>query len=181
MSRLPAISEEDLTDAQRPAYNDLASERGVRGPYIAWLRNPEFASLGQKMGSYLRHRSSIPKKLNEFAISITTRHWLAQYAFHSHSRQAVDAGLNPKIISAIIERRKPDFRDAGEEAVYNFCQELNENHAISDSTYDAALERFGENGVVDLISVCGYYALVSMTLVATNAPLPAGIEPPLPD
>ena len=89
--------------------------------------------------------------------------------------------MSPDVISAIIERRKPNFQDAEEEAVYDFCQELNVEHVVSDSTYQVALKKFGEKGVVDLIAACGYYTLVSMTLNATNVGIAEGIDPPLPD
>lgn len=181
MARLPNLSESDLTEEQKPLYDKLAAGRGVRGPFNAWLRNPEFAEIGFQMGDYLRFRSTFSKKLGEFAISIATRHWTAQYAFNSHSRQAMEAGIDPEIISAVIERKRPLFQDAEEEAVYDFCHELMENHAISDSSFNRALDLFGEKGVVDLIALCGYYSLVSMTLVAANVPVPEGVKPPLPD
>lgn len=181
MSRLPDISEDQLTEEQKPIFDELTAGRGVRGPFNAWLRIPEFADLAQKMGNYLRFRSSVSNKLIEFAVTITARHMSAQYAFLSHSKQVQDLGVSPDVISAIIERRRPVFHDSEEEAVYDFCHELNEDHVVSDSSYQAALEKFGEKGVVDLIAACGYYTLVSMTLVATNVDVAEGVKPPLPD
>ena len=181
MSRLPDISKDQLTEEQKPIFDELTAGRGVRGPFNAWLRIPEFADLAQKMGNYLRFRSSVSKKLIEFAVTITARHLSAQYAFLSHSKQAQELGVSPDVISAIIERKRPDFQDAEEEAVYDFCQELNVDHVVSDSSYQAALEKFGEKGVVDLIAACGYYTLVSMTLIATNVDVAEGVKPPLPD
>ncbi len=181
MSRLPDLSEAELTNEQKPVYDELSSGRGVRGPFNAWLRIPEFADMAQKMGNYLRFRTSISKKLIEFAVSITTRHWSSQYAFNSHSKQAQEEGINSEIISAIIARQRPVFKDEEEEAVFDFCHELNENHTVSDSSYQRALEKFGERGVVELIAACGYYSLVSMTLVATNVTVAKGVEPPLPN
>ena len=181
MSRLPDITEDQLTEEQKPIFDELTAGRGVRGPFNAWLRVPEFADLAQKMGNYLRFRSSVSKKLIEFAVTITARHLSAQYAFLSHSKQTQELGVSADVISAIVERKRPDFQDAEEEAVYDFCQELNVDHVVSDSAYQSVLEKFGEKGVVELIAACGYYTLVSMTLVATNVGVAEGVEPPLPD
>jgi 4-carboxymuconolactone decarboxylase len=181
MSRLPDISEDQLSEEQKPIFAELAAGRGVRGPFNAWLRIPEFADLAQKMGNYLRFRSSVSKKLIELAVTITARHFSAQYAFLSHSKQAQELGVSPDVISAIIERKRPEFKDTEEEAVFDFCQELNENHVVSDSSYQVVLDKFGEKGVVELIATCGYYTLVSMTLVATNVDVAEGVEPLLPD
>jgi len=181
MSRLPKISEDQLTEEQKPIFDELTSGRGVRGPFNAWLRIPEFADLAQKMGNYIRFQSSVSIKLIELAVTITVHHFSAQYAFLSHSRQAQELGVSPDVISAIIERTRPNFQDAEEEAVYNFCQELNVDHVVSDSSYHAALEKFGERGVVELVAACGYYSLVSMTLVAADVGVAEGVKPPLPD
>ena len=126
-----------------------------------------------------RIRSSIPSKLNEMAIIITARHWTSHYEGYAHRRAAANAGLNPAIIEAIATGKRPTGMAADEEAVYNFCTELLTNKQVSDQTFQAAKEKFGERGVVDLIGVTGYYQVVSMLLNVDRYPLPDGVKPEL--
>ena len=67
-----------------------------------------------------------------------------------------------------------------ETIIYNFSHELHNQHGVSDVTFKAAVEKFGEQGVVDLIAVNGYYVLVSMILNVDRTPIPGGAKPPLP-
>ncbi|MFZ1909167.1 MAG: carboxymuconolactone decarboxylase family protein, partial [Burkholderiales bacterium] len=112
-------------------------------------------------------------------ILVTARHWGAQYEWYAHRKLAERAGLPPAIADDIAEGRRPGALGPDEAAVVDFCRELHETKHVSDAAWSAALERFGERGVVDLIGTCGYYAVVSMVLNATRHPLPEGVAPPL--
>jgi len=133
----------------------------------------------QKVGAYVRFQSSLPAPLSELAILVTARNWGAQYEWWAHRRLAEKAGLAPAIADAMAEGRRPAAMDADEAAVYDFCRELHETKNVSDAAWNAALERFGERGVIDLIGTCGYYGTVSMVLNAARVPLPEGVAPPL--
>ena len=150
------------------------------GPFNVWLRSPGVGDIIQSLGAEIRFRSSLPTKLNEFAIIITARHWSCQYEWFAHHRLALEAGLDPAIGEDIAQGRRPAKMDADETIVYNFSRELHETQGVSDATFKAALDRFGERGVVDLIAVNGFYGLVSMALNVDQTPLPAGEKPPLP-
>jgi len=151
------------------------------GPFNVWLRTPDIGNLIQQLGAAIRFRSSIPAKLNELAICITARKWTAQYEWHAHRKLAVDAGLDPAIADDIAQGRKPARMDQDEQLVYDVSTELHATGGLADATYKRALDRFGEQGVVDLIAVNGYYTLVSFTLNTDRTPLPAGVPLPLPD
>ena len=162
--------------------NSAATNPGpLGGPFNVWLRTPEIGNLIQQVGAAIRFRSSIPAKLNELAICITARKWSAQYEWHAHRRLAVEAGLDPAIAAAIAQGRKPAGMPADEQLVYDVSTELHETGGITDATYQRALDRFGEQGIVDLIAVNGYYTLVSFTLNTDRTPLPAGVPAPLPE
>ena len=161
--------------------NSAASKPGpLGGPFNVWLRSPGIGNLVQQLGEEIRFRSSIPSRLNELAIIITARKWTSQYEWYAHHKLALEAGLDPKIGEAIAHGRRPAKMDADETLVYEFSTELHETQGVSDATYKRALERFGERGVVDLISVNGFYVLVSMCLNVDQTPLPAGEKLPLP-
>jgi 4-carboxymuconolactone decarboxylase len=152
---------------------------GLRGPFPALLRSPELADRFQKVGEYLRFNSSIPTALNELAILVTARTWSAQFEWYAHHLLAMKAGLPPAIAEAIAEGRRPEGMDADQSIIYDFCTELHTTHHVSDATYAAALARFGEQGVVDLLGVSGYYVGVAMILNVAQVPLPPGVPEPL--
>jgi 4-carboxymuconolactone decarboxylase len=180
--RFKPLVESDMTDAQRKVYTEIASgpRAGVRGPFNALLRSPELADRAQKLGEYVRFNTSFPERLKEFAILITARHWTAQYEWHSHRIHATKAGLSPKIAADLARGKRPAGMKDDEAAVYDFCKELHEDKAVSDSAYKAVADKFGERGVVDLIGISGYYTMVSMVLNVDRHPLPGGVSAPLP-
>ncbi|HXZ93694.1 MAG TPA: carboxymuconolactone decarboxylase family protein [Burkholderiales bacterium] len=179
--RLTSLAEADMDEAQRRVANAIESgpRGGLRGPFGALLRSPELADRLQKLGAYVRFESSLPPRLSELAILVTARYWGAQYEWWAHRRLAEQAGLAPRIAEAIAAGRRPRGMGANEAAVYDFCKALHEKKRVGDAAWRAALEHFGERGVIDLIGTCGYYTVVSMVLNATRHPLPEGVAPPL--
>ncbi|MBX9701655.1 MAG: carboxymuconolactone decarboxylase family protein [Acetobacteraceae bacterium] len=179
--RLPLIPEAQQSAAQKAVVaNILGGPRGsVRGPFAALMRSPVVADRVQSLGAYLRFQSSIPPALNELAICITAREWTAQYEWYAHARLALEAGLPQAILDDVAEGREPASMDADQRLVWTFITELHRDRGISDATYEATKARFGEQGVVDLIAVSGYYTLVGMTLNVSRVPLPAGVPTPL--
>jgi 4-carboxymuconolactone decarboxylase len=166
----------EMTAPQKKMFESLISgeRRGASGPFNVLLRSPEMGDLVQQFGASMRFHSSIPSKLNELAIITTARHWTSQYEWYAHRRAAQTAGLSQSIIDAIAAGRRPTGLAPDEETVYNFVNELLTTKQVSDATFNATRERFGERGVVDLIGVSGYYQLVSMLLNVDRYPLPEG-------
>jgi 4-carboxymuconolactone decarboxylase len=179
--RFKVLGESDMNGAQRKVYKEIASgpRGGVRGPFNALLRSPELADRAQ-LGETVRFGSSLPERLMEFAILITARHWTAQYEWHSHHAHALKAGLAPQLAADLARGKRPARMKGDEAAVYDFCSELQEKKSVSDSAFEAAVDQFGERGVVDLIGVTGYYTMVSMVLNVDRHPLPGGAPAPLP-
>jgi 4-carboxymuconolactone decarboxylase len=156
-----------------------ASATTIGSPFNVWLRSPELADHLQKLGSHIRFKSSLSPRLNEFAILVTARHWTSQYEWVAHHRLALAGGLNPQVAEDLAQGKRPANMQADEAVVYDFSREMHVNHQVSDATYKAAIDKFGEQGVMDLIAVNGYYVLVSMTLNVDRTPVPGG-KPPLP-
>jgi 4-carboxymuconolactone decarboxylase len=180
-NRFKPLTWEQMTPEQQTMTLNLLNgpRRGLGGPFNTMLRSPEMGDLAQKLGEYARFRPAIPAKLRELAIIITARHWTAQFEWYAHRRAAAQAGLSEDIITAIANRRRPTGMQPDEEAVYNFATELLETKQVRDATFKAAVDRFGEKGVVDIIGVMGYYQIVSMLLNVDEYPLPAGVAPEL--
>jgi 4-carboxymuconolactone decarboxylase len=175
--RFKPLTYAEMTPPQKKMFEGLISgeRRGAGGPFNVLLRSPEMGDLAQQFGASMRFHSSMPPKLNEMAIIITARHWTSQYEWYAHRRAAQTAGLSQSIIDAIAAGKRPASMAPDEEAVYNFCTELLATKQVSDQTFTAARDRFGERGVVDLIGVSGYYQLVSMLLNVDRYPLPEGV------
>lgn len=178
--RMPAIPEHQMSAAQKQAAAALAAgPRGeVKGPFVALLRSPDFMDRVQKVGEYVRFRCPLDKRINELAAAITARHWTQQFEWWAHSRQALAAGLKPAIAEAVAEGRRPAGMAEDEEIVYDFLTELLGNKSVCDATYGRVLRKFGEQGVIDIIGVSGYYGLLAMVMNVARTAVPEG--PPLP-
>ena len=179
--RFKALTYADMTPAQKTMVDHLLSgpRAGADGPFNVLLRSPEMGDLAQQFGAAVRFNSSVPRKLNEMAIIMTARYWTSQYEWQAHHRAALQAGLSPTIADAIAQGKRPTGMQKDEEAVYNFCSELLNTKQVSDATYNAARDAFGERGVVDLIGVMGWYHTVAMLLNTDRYPLPEGTQPEL--
>jgi len=179
--RFKPLTWDEMSPAQRKMVEDLVAgpRSGANGPFNVLLRSPEMGDIAQKFGASMRFNPDMPRRLNEMAIIITGRYWTSQYEWYAHKRAALAAGLNPAIVEAIQNGRRPPAMARDEEAVYNFCTEvLNTKHA-SDATFAAAKALLGEKGVVDLMGVMSWYQMVSMLLNVDRYPLPDGVQPEL--
>ena len=182
MPRLAPLQPASLDPAQRAVYDAIASgpRQGVRGPLAVWLHRPQLADRAQALGRYCRYDSSLAPRLSELAILLMGRHWLAEYEWAAHKPFALEAGLDAAIIDAIRDGRAPPFEHPDEALVYDFVRELHATRGISDALYNEAVARLGQDGVVDLVGIAGYYTLISMTIKVFEVPAPAGVAPELP-
>ena len=181
MPRILPPAPEDMTDAQRQFRDNIVSgpRGGMGGPFQAWMHSPDFADRAQKLGEYCRFNSVLETRLSELAILITARHWTAQFEWYAHAPMALKGGLSPAVIEALRLGAQPEFAKADEAAIHAFCTELYRDARVSDATYAQAKAQLGSQGLVDLVGILGYYAMVSMTLNVFEMPLPDGIAPPL--
>lgn len=182
MSRLPELEPADWTEAQARVAAEIASgPRGaVQGPFPWLLRSPGIAAPVQRLGAYIRYDSALPGNLRELAILIVARFWRAQYEWYAHQPLALNEGVDEAVVEAIAGRRRPEFADDTEEAVYEFCTATLETHEAPDDVYQAVFDRLGEERLVDLISLMGYYSLLAMVMATFRIPVPGG-EVPLGD
>jgi 4-carboxymuconolactone decarboxylase len=179
--RMPLIPADKLTDVQKKAMEEvIAGPRGTFvGPFVPLLRSPDFMSRLQKVGEYLRYNTKLGANISEFVILIAARQWTQQFEWDSHDSLALKAGVKPEIIAAVAEGRRPAGMSADEEIAYDFCTELHHNRCVSDAAYARVVNRFGEQGVIDMIGLCGYYTLLGMVTNVARTPMPAGKTPPL--
>jgi 4-carboxymuconolactone decarboxylase len=181
--RFAPLTSDQLTPAQKAMVDELlAGSRGsLNGPFNVLLRSAEMGNIAQKLGDYIRFRTSVPRRLNELAILLTARWWLSQYEWYAHKPLALQAGVDASVIDDIQAGRRPARMQTDEAVVYEFANELRERRRVSDGTYQRARLLLGEQGVVDLIALMGYYDLVSMSLNVDRYPLPDGASSPFPE
>lgn len=179
--RMPVIPVEQMTPAQKQAAEEIAAGpcKAVMGPFVALLRSPELMSRVQKVGEYIRFVCPLDKRINEFAAIIIARHWNQQFEWWAHYSQALAAGLDTAIADAIGDGRRPAAMAEDEAAVYDLLTEVLNNKGTSDATYTRAVATFGEQGVIDLLGVAGYYTLLAMVMNVARTAVPNGTPLPL--
>jgi 4-carboxymuconolactone decarboxylase len=180
--RLPPLSAELWTEEQRRYAQEIID--GPRGalisPFVPLLRSPELMAHAQRMGEYLRYRSALDLRLSELAILITARQWSQQVEWAIHAPIAEREGVSATTIAAIAEGRQPQELPEDEAVLHAFSTELHQNRSVSDTTWAEAVRLFGEQGVMDLVGINGYYTFLSMVMNAARTAVPASEATPLP-
>ena len=179
--RLAQITYESLPTSVKPLADDIlkVSSAALGGPYNALLRSPDMARRCFDFLDYLRFRTSVNKRLNEFAILIQARISNAQYEWWAHEIIARKAGLSDAIMKDLQNCKRPAAMQDDERLVYDYCIQLSLNHRVPDSLWQEAVEKMGEQAVIDLTVLSGTYVMVSMLLNATQVGIPGGGEFPL--
>ena len=181
MTRFPRLAPESMTPAQREVAAEIcAGPRGeVRGPFIALIHNAELARRMQALGEHLRWKNKLPLPLLELAVLFTARQWNCQHEWYMHEKLARKAGLAPGIFEAIAQGKEPQGMSADEALVYKACQQAHQSGRLDEETFAALRERFGLDGVLDLLVLNGYYSTMAMVLNTAGMPLPDNAAPPL--
>lgn len=174
MARLEMPATDDLTPDQAEVVAEVvAGKRGkVPAPMIAWLRNPELARRGQRLGELLRYETTLEPVLSELAILVCGRHWTSHHEWTAHKKIALAAGLDPSVIDAIAARRQPAFADDRQAMVFAVSSALLATGRMGNDLHARATAMLGERGLVELVAILGYYSLVALTLNAFELGLP---------
>jgi len=185
IDRMPPLAEGEMSDAQRQAAAALIAgpRKGVFGPFIPLMRSPELMDRLQRVGEYLRFDSTVPARLNELAMCIVARHWSNQFEWAVHYPLAAKAGVAHEALDAIAQGRRPEAMAVDEALVHDFLGELLANHGVSEPTYGRAVAALGEQGLIDLVGLAGYFAALCMVMNVAHTPAPKGdvaALPPLP-
>lgn len=180
--RLKPLPAAPMTARQRELRDAIASSPRAKfssaGPFGVWLRTPDFGLLAQQLGTHCRYHTALPPRLSEFAILATAHWWRAQYEWSAHAPIAARAGVTPQTINDLRAGRRPARAPKDEGVIYDFVKELYGKRRVSNGTYARALAILGEAGVIELVGILGYYALIAMTLNVFRVPVPAGESSP---
>ena len=175
-TRLPLIPSEQMNAEQLAVVEKLLASprKGVRGPFAALLRNPALAERVMHIGDSIRFENSLPDVLREMTILMVARFWSAKYEWHAHGKIAKELGFTQDKIDAIGMNQRPTGMTQDESLIYDFISELLQFKDISDETFEAAQNRFGEKTVIDLLGTAAYFGFVSLILNAVRMPVPDG-------
>jgi len=171
---MPPLS--SLDDAQRAAAQALIEgpRKGVYGPFLPLLRSPALLDRVARLGEYLRFDSVLDARIRELAICVAARHVSNQFEWVMHAPLAVKAGVSPEAIEALRSGSRPRGLARDEEDAVDFAQEVLSRHGVSDITYSSALARWGEQGVVELTTLLGYFTMVSWLMNVGRTPAQSG-------
>jgi 4-carboxymuconolactone decarboxylase len=176
--RMAAPNPADYNSRQQEIHDAIASgpRGGVRGPLAIWLNRPELAAMAQELGRYCRYDTVLDPKFSELAILVTGRVFSSEYEWQIHKGHALKAGVPAEVIESIRTNQRPTFGDPALEVVYDFSFAAHVTRQVDDALYERAVTTLGEQAVVDLVGLLGYYTLISLTINIFQIP-PMGEDP----
>jgi 4-carboxymuconolactone decarboxylase len=186
LPRLPDARRDDLDDRGRELWDAITGSRGASvtsatgalvGPFNVWLYAPEAGIRLSDLGAVLRFGTSLDRRLLELAIITVGAHWQAEFEWYAHARMAREHGVDEAVIDRIGRGEDPQLGRDDEAAVYAVARQLLTTAKLDEATYIAGEALIGRRGMVELVSLCGYYTMVSFTLNAFRVPLPPGANP----
>lgn len=184
-SRLQFVDRASLPDGARAIYDDHAdpagwSHAGLRGPGGIRLHSPRLAELWSAVGRYLRDETGLSERVREVAILITAREHDSRFEWQQHERVGLRVGVPQETVDAIKHRRPLDGLDATDALVITLGRQVFGTHSVDSDIFAAALELFGPQQLIDLISIMGTYAATAAMLTLVDAQLSPDEEPLLP-
>jgi 4-carboxymuconolactone decarboxylase len=186
MSRLPDLRRDQLSADGQAVWDAIVGTRGGRlvtehgglaGPFNAFVHAPKVGRELTELGATLRFGTSLERRLTEIAIITVGAHWQAEFEWWAHARMAREHGVADAVVDAIGRGEDPPFRAKDERTVHAVASQLTGTGRIDDNTYAAARTLLGDAGMVELISLCGYYTMISFVLNAFDVPIPPGVTP----
>ena len=184
MSRLPYLRRDDLDPDGQQIWDSVVGSRadllvneqgGLVGPFNAFVHAPDVGRHLASLGLVLRFGTSLERRLTEVAIITVGARWKAEFEWWAHARMARRHGVPDAVVDAIGRDDDPPFQADDERTVYALARELSQTGRVGQDAYAAAQRLLGDAGLVELVSLCGYYTLVSFLLNAFEVPLPPGV------
>lgn len=190
MSRLPYLRYDDLGDDGRLVWDSVTGTRGAGlvnaegglvGPFNAFVHAPEAGRHLSSLGAALRFGTSIERRLSELAIITVGARWRAEFEWWAHARAALRHGVAEPVVDAIGRGEAPAFGREDERVIYSVARQLTDSAQVDPKLYAEARDLLGDQGMVELVALCGYYTLISYLLNAFDVPLPPEAKPRWPD
>jgi 4-carboxymuconolactone decarboxylase len=186
VNRLPSLHQDDLDDdglaiwdrtARMDSLDVFTEDGGLAGPFNAYLYSPEIGARLADLGGALLTRTSVPRRTLELMVITVGAHWKAEFEWYAHARMARANGVPGSVIDAIGAGDDPPFENEDDAVMYRAARQLVEEGRLDDATFEAAERVVGHKGLVEVISLCGFYTLISFLLNGFEVPVPPGEQP----
>jgi 4-carboxymuconolactone decarboxylase len=186
MTRIPYVRREELGPEGQQLWDSIVgglgeavvtADGGLAGPFNAFVTAPGAGRRLSSLGVTLRFGTSIDRRLSEIAIITVGARWHAEFEWWAHAPMAREYGVAEAVVEAIGRGEDPPFEADDERAVYAVARQLSLSGRLDQETYDAVHRFLGDSGMVELVSLCGYYTLISFLLNAFAVPLPPEAAP----
>lgn len=188
MTRLTPLEVDELNPEQKALHNLIQQGPrgagrtiGMVGPFGVWVRSPKIGTVVQNVGAVARFETDLSEDVKEVAICTVGAHFKAKFEFAAHKALALRAGVDEAILDAIHAGQVPAFADEKQRVAHAFARKLLDEKRIDGETYAAGKALFSESQLIELVSIIGYYCLVSVTLNAFEVPLSEGMGDPWPE
>jgi 4-carboxymuconolactone decarboxylase len=182
VARLPIATRESVPEGHRGTFDEIVQALGAiprHGPGSVMIHVPKAHLWASGLNRYLREESSLPKKIQELAMLVTARELDCQHIWNAHAASARKAGVRNEIVDALRDRKELPALAADEAAVIHYGREFFRTHRVSRGAFQAALEVFGRQGVVELGLVMGNYSLLALLINSFDTDLPPDRTEPL--
>jgi 4-carboxymuconolactone decarboxylase len=177
MPRVPVVTREKVPAKYQKAYDDIISSRGRgtavdSGPGSVMINSPEMAKRANQLSAYLRGESTLSKKVQELAMLTTARGMDCQYIWNAHAASARKEGVSDALVDALRDKKPLPRMAADEAAVVNYGLEFFKTHRVSQTNFQAASDQFGAQGLAELTTLMGYYAMLAFNANSFQIDLP---------
>jgi len=183
LNRLPRVRREDLDDAGKKLYDAVTADGrllGLEGPIGIRMHSPRVSEYMNTGNQYLRYQAGIEPRLMELAILVVAREMNSQFEWTAHEPPALRAGLDQRIIDVVKHRRPLTGLGDKEAAIIQLGREALGRRKVEPETFARALELFGRQGTVNVVSLMSHYAATAMLLTTFDQQLRSGQQPLLP-
>ena len=177
MARTPTVNRENIPEDQRVTFDAIVQERGsipTTGPGSVMLNAPEVAKRALDLALFLRTNTSLAPRIRELAMCVAARENDCQFIWNAHAPHARREGIRDDIVDALRDKKDLPNLAADESAVVNYGQEFFRTRRVSQATFDAAKEQFGVQGLTELSTLMGCYAMLAFNVNAFGVELPDG-------
>lgn len=183
MTRMPQLTRDDLTDEGRAVYDEVVGDRPAptTGPVSVSLYSPTIADTWNKLNNYLRNDSVIGRGNFELAVLVAAAEIRQQYEYSGHEAAALQFGISQAAVDTVKFDREVMDLPASESLIIRLGRQLMRDYRLDSATFAEAVDMFGRQGVVELVTTMGDYVMVGMVLTAIDQHLPEGRAALLPD
>ncbi len=183
--RLPLPKRDELDEQGKKFYDEIASQdgrniAGLRGPMGIRLYSPKVGELQRELNQYLSFDAGLSGPVRELAILVSAREMDNQFEWAAHEPVARKEGLSDAAIDVVKNRKSTTGLSDDETVVIQLGREIFEEKKVTQQTFTRAVNKFGKQGLVNIVSLMGSYASTAVLLRTFEMQLPVDVKPPLP-